>query len=378
MRTVAVIQARMGSTRLPGKTLADLVGRPVLWHVVQRTRRARRVDEVVVATSTVPTDDPLERFCSQAGIPVFRGSENDVLDRVYQAAREHRADAVVRVTGDCPLIDPDVINRVLELHAGGDYDYVSNVIHYTYPDGLDVEALGMTTLTRAWQEAAKPSEREHVTSYVRFSEKFRTFNVAHEPDLSPLGYRWSIDEPGDLDMVRRIYVELTNKPEFDMYDVLDLLARKPGLPDCQESRSMNDGYYKSLYDQAIAEGPCRAQPSQVIIDYTRAVSEEGSALREFLGRRLQEGFNALAGVAGLADRFACSGQATRSTIECRGLDESVDRVTLARFQAEAARRGVLVRDVHHLTEVHDVDAIERTLQAYAGVFKALALRERDN
>ncbi|HMF14076.1 MAG TPA: NTP transferase domain-containing protein, partial [Gemmataceae bacterium] len=152
MRTVAVVQARMGSSRLPGKALADLAGRPVLWHVVQRVQRARRADEVVVATSTSPADDPIDYFCTRAGIPVFRGSEIDVLDRVYQAARERPADAVVRITGDCPLIDPAVIDRVLENYAGGDYDYVSNVIHYTYPDGMDVEVLSMMALARAWRE----------------------------------------------------------------------------------------------------------------------------------------------------------------------------------------------------------------------------------
>ena len=364
----------MGSTRLPGKALADLAGKPVLWHVAQRVRRARTVDEVVVATSTSSSDDPLVEFCTRTGIPCFRGSEKDVLDRVYQAASEHRADVVVRMTGDCPLIDPDVIDRVQEAYAGGDYDYVSNVIHYTYPDGLDVEAIGMTALARAWREAVKPSEREHVTTYVRFSDQFRTLNLAHEPDLSPLGHRWSIDEPGDLDLVRRIYAELADKPEFGMYDVLDLLARKPGLRDCQENRSTNEGYYKSLFDQACEE--LSRDPGETIVDYTQEAPAGNLPSCALLGRRLQEGFNALARFAGLAGRLACSGEPDCPVIECRSLVGTADLELQERFQTEAARRGIRVRDLHHLTEAHDVAAIERTLQAYAGVFGALAKLQR--
>jgi spore coat polysaccharide biosynthesis protein SpsF (cytidylyltransferase family) len=371
MRTVAIVQARMGSSRLPGKALADLAGRPILWHVVQRVQRALRVDEVVVATSTLPLDDPLDEFCMRAGIRVFRGSENDVLDRVYQAVRGRPADAVVRVTGDCPLIDPDVIDRVLEAYASGDYDYVSNVIHYTYPDGMDVEVLSMMALARAWRESAKPSQREHVTTYVRYSDQFRSFNVAHEPDLSPLGHRWSIDEPGDLELVRRIYAELEVKPAFDMYDVLDLLARKPELRDCQENRSMNDGYYKSLYDQAAADVFGASLPASDVVDYFQQASANGGPARALLGRRLQEGFNSLARMAGFAGRLACAGELHRPVLECRSLDGNADPALLARFQIEAVRRGIRVRDVHHLTEAHDVAAIERTLQAYAGVFKTL-------
>ena len=371
MRTVAVVQARMGSSRLQGKALADLAGWPVLWHVVRRVQRARRADEVVVATSTSPADDPIDYFCTRAGIPVFRGSEIDVLDRVYQAARERPADAVVRITGDCPLIDPAVIDRVLENYAGGDYDYVSNVIHYTYPDGMDVEVLSMMALARAWREAAKPSEREHVTTYVRFSDRFRTLNVVHEPDLSPLGHRWSVDEPGDLELVRRIYAELAAKPEFDMYDVLDLLARKPDLRDCQKNRSMDDGYYKSLYDQAAADVSGASPPASDVVDYIQQASGNGGPARALLGRRLQEGFNSLARMAGFAGRLACAGELHRPVIECQSLDGDPDPALLARFQIEAARRGIRVHDVHHITDAHDVAVIERTLQAYAGVFKTL-------
>jgi spore coat polysaccharide biosynthesis protein SpsF (cytidylyltransferase family) len=244
MKTVAIIQARMASSRLPGKVLADLVGRPVLWHVVQRVCQARRADHVLVATSVSSADDPLARFCANAGIDMFRGSEHDVLDRFYQAALVTQADTIVRITADCPLIDPDVIDRVLQVHASGSFDYTSNVILYSYPDGLDVEAIRMETLARTWREAMQPSDREHVTPYVRFSNRFRTFNVAHDPDLSH--HRWTVDEPADLEFVRRIYEALDHFPDFRMADILDLLARRPALQQLQGPGTINEGYYKSL------------------------------------------------------------------------------------------------------------------------------------
>lgn len=244
MKTVAIIQARMASTRLPGKVLADVAGQPVLWHVVQRVRQARRVDRVLVATSVSPADDALARFCADAGFDLFRGSEHDVLDRFFEAAVATQADTIVRITADCPLIDPDVIDRVLNVHVSGAFDYTSNVIHYTYPDGLDVEAIRMETLARTWREAVRPSDREHVTPYVRFSDRFRTFNVAHDPDLSH--HRWTIDEAADLEFVRRIYEAFDGVPDFRMADVLDLLARRPALQQLQGAGAINEGYYKSL------------------------------------------------------------------------------------------------------------------------------------
>jgi spore coat polysaccharide biosynthesis protein SpsF (cytidylyltransferase family) len=253
MKTLAIVQARMASSRLPGKVLADLAGHPVLWQVVQRVRRASRLDKVIVATSTSRTDDSVAQFCNDAAIDLFRGSENDVLDRVYQAALAHHADTVVRVTADCPLIDPDVIDCVLAVHASGAYDYVSNVIHYTYPDGLDVEAMSMQTLARAWREAVRPSDREHVTPYVRFSNRFHTFNVAHDPDLSR--HRWTIDEPADLEFVRRIYEALHRSLDFRMADILDLLARRPELQQLQGPGIINEGYYKSLGQPGLVV-PC--------------------------------------------------------------------------------------------------------------------------
>ena len=254
MKTLAVIQARFGSTRLPGKVLAEIAGEPMLAHVVRRVRRAATIDEVVVATSTAPADDAVADFCAAQRIACFRGDEQDVLDRFYQAASQHGAEAVVRITGDCPLIDPAVIDRVVTALQNEECDYATNTLRYTFPDGLDVEAFTFAALAEAWREARKPAEREHVTPYLRSAPQFRTANVEHTTDLSPRGLRWTVDEPQDLEFVRAVVAELAPTPEFTLQDVLDLLARQPHLGELQGGAIMNEGYYISLYDAAVA-GP---------------------------------------------------------------------------------------------------------------------------
>src|SRR5262249_12160461 len=169
MRTVAIVQARMGSSRLPGKVLQDLGGEPMLARVLSRLGRSRTLDEVVVATTTEPADDILERFCQERGRPCFRGSEHDVLDRYYKAATAERAAVVVRITSDCPLIEPAIVDRVVaefqERQPG--IDYASNVLpRRTYPRGLDTEVMSFAALDRAWHEDHVPASREHVTPYI--------------------------------------------------------------------------------------------------------------------------------------------------------------------------------------------------------------------
>jgi len=249
--TVAIVQARMGSSRLPGKSLADIEGHPMLWHVVERVRRARLVHKVVVATSDRPADDPIAGFCEREGIPCFRGSEDDVLDRFYKTAKEHSAEVLVRVTADCPLIDPVVIDRVVERYEHGTFDYVSNVLRCTYPDGLDTEVFSISALERAWREAQKLSEREHVTPYLR-SEKFRTANVESEFPVANGRYRWTVDEPLDLEFVRRVYSAFSASGQFGFRDVLRLLSERPDVAAAQTTAISNEGYYRSLYRQAKA------------------------------------------------------------------------------------------------------------------------------
>jgi len=248
---VAVVQARMGSSRFPGKVLEDVAGHPMLWHVVHRLRKARLVDKVVVATTDRPLDDPIVDFCRQDELACFRGDERDVLDRFYQAAKAHHADVVIRITADCPLIDPAVVDRVVARFQQGDCDYASNAVPYTYPDGLDTEVFSFAALERAWRDANKPSEREHVTPYLR-TEIFRNANVQSEIPVSPAQYRWTVDHPADLIFVRKVYAAFSQNEDFGFREIFQLLKERPELTTIQAETITNEGYYKSLYQQAKA------------------------------------------------------------------------------------------------------------------------------
>jgi spore coat polysaccharide biosynthesis protein SpsF (cytidylyltransferase family)/aryl-alcohol dehydrogenase-like predicted oxidoreductase len=246
---LAIIQARMGSSRLPGKVLLDLAGRPVLWHAVSRVQKARLVDQVLVATTDQPSDEPIRRFCAEQAVQCFGGSEQDVLDRFVQAARfagATESDAIVRITADCPLIDPAVIDRVVAAYRQTGADYVSNVQPPTFPDGLDVEVFHFSALLTAWREAKLVSEREHVTPYLRnHPEKFSAHNVTHDTDLSAL--RWTLDEPADYALLQRIVAELDRtRPNFHLTDVLQILAAYPEWQELNRDFQRNEGYVKSL------------------------------------------------------------------------------------------------------------------------------------
>ena len=228
MRVITIIQARLGSTRLPGKVLLDLAGEPMLARVVSRAARSRTIEQVVVATTDRPADDRLADFCLDRGIACFRGSENDVLDRYYQAAVAHRAEAVVRVTSDCPLIDPGLIDRVVGDFLAGqpEIEYATNCYpRDTFPRGLDMEVLRMDVLRRAWQEDRNPAWREHVSPYIyHHPERFRIHGVMNDVDLS--GMRWTVDTPEDLELVRRVFVHFGHD-RFDWTEVLALMAEHP-------------------------------------------------------------------------------------------------------------------------------------------------------
>jgi glutamate-1-semialdehyde aminotransferase/spore coat polysaccharide biosynthesis protein SpsF (cytidylyltransferase family) len=248
---VAIIQSRMGSSRFPGKTLSDLAGRPMLSRVVERVRQSRAVDKVVVATSTASGDAAIADLCLRDGIPCFRGSEDDVLDRFYGAAKQYGASAVVRITADCPLIDPGVIDQVVERFRHGGCDYATNTLRYTYPDGLDTEVFSTAALERAWREAKKPSEREHVTPYLR-AGGFRVINVENELPLQGKQQRWTVDHPTDLEFVRRVYCAFQGRTDFRYREILELLKERPELAATQTEAITNEGYYRSLYRQAKA------------------------------------------------------------------------------------------------------------------------------
>jgi spore coat polysaccharide biosynthesis protein SpsF len=230
MTTVAIIQARMTSTRLPGKVLADLAGRPMLAFMLARVRRARSVDVVWVATTDNATDDPVVELCGELDIPVFRGNEQDVLGRFSGAAHAADADIVVRLTGDCPLIDPALIDQAIAMLRDGGYDYLSNAIHATYPDGLDVEVFTAETLYVAERDAPDAFHREHVTPYMRTgvypdiaSGDFKVGHMTAPADFSHL--RWTVDTQDDLDRLRDLVAGLP--ADFSWHDVLALLTREP-------------------------------------------------------------------------------------------------------------------------------------------------------
>jgi glutamate-1-semialdehyde 2,1-aminomutase/spore coat polysaccharide biosynthesis protein SpsF len=282
---VAIIQARMGSSRLPGKSLAEIEGRPMLWHVIQRVKRARLVARVVVATSIAPADDDIEDMCQENAVVCYRGSENDVLDRFYDAARAERAAQIVRITADCPLIDPDVIDRVVGRFQRGDLDYASNAMVRTYPDGLDTEICSFLALERAWHEATKASEREHVTSYLR-SGKFRTANVENHTAFSYPRRRWTVDEAADLEFIRAVYKGLRGKENFGMKDVLELIEKNPGLEKLNSYIVSNTGYYKSLYEEAYpAAAPRRP------IEKSKAWLERAKKVIPGSAQTFSKGFN---------------------------------------------------------------------------------------
>jgi glutamate-1-semialdehyde aminotransferase/spore coat polysaccharide biosynthesis protein SpsF (cytidylyltransferase family) len=244
---IAIIQARLNSSRLPGKVLAEIAGSPMLWHVVQRVRHARHVDQVVVATSNTPADDPVAEFCRNNDIPCYRGSEHDVLDRFYQTALHFRAGGVVRITADCPLIDPGVIDSVIAKYQQEGSDYVSNTLHATYPDGLDVEVFTVAALEQAWREAVASAQREHVTPYLRSSGLFRISEVASGLPQAEIKGRWTVDEEKDLEFVREVYQALGGGTRlFSMREVLNLLALRPDLQRINGDLIRNEGYYLSL------------------------------------------------------------------------------------------------------------------------------------
>lgn len=233
-KVVAIIQARMGSTRLPGKVLLDLNGRTMLERVVGRTRRASLIDEVVVATTPHESDEPVVEECRRLDVPCFLGSEEDVLDRYHLAADTHRADVVVRITSDCPLIDPSETDRVVRSFLDSRPDYASNVLRRTYPRGLDTEVMSTATLAHAWLEAREPYERIHVTPYIYgHPDTFRLLSVTGREDYS--NYRWTVDTHEDLEFVREVYRLLGTHETAGWREVLTLLQANPRLVEINQS-----------------------------------------------------------------------------------------------------------------------------------------------
>lgn len=251
-RIVAIIQARMGSSRLPGKTLANIAGKPLLAHVMERTRACRSVERIVVATTAEPADEAILSLAREWGVTVYAGSAEDVLDRYYQAAKAAEADVIARITADDPFKDPDVIDEIIQRLLGEpELDYASNTLKPTYPEGLDVEAFTFEALSRAWKEATLPSDREHVTPYIwRQPDKFRVASVRRSPDLSAL--RWTIDYEQDLEFAREVYSRLYKGRVFRTEEILALLESEPHLAKINQGIARNAGYLASLKKERAA------------------------------------------------------------------------------------------------------------------------------
>jgi len=243
---LAILQARCSSSRLPGKVLKPILGEPMIARHIERLRRSQRISRLLVATSSETSDDPLAKLCGDLNVACFRGALDDVLDRFYQAAKTFPSEHLLRLTGDCPLADPELIDDCIDFHLAGSYDYTSNALQASFPDGLDVEVFRFKCLEEAWQEARLPSEREHVTPFIHCRpERYRIGHYRQERDLSWL--RWTVDRAEDFQLVEAIYKALyPGNPAFTTADVLALLARRPELASINADLTRNEGYLKSL------------------------------------------------------------------------------------------------------------------------------------
>jgi spore coat polysaccharide biosynthesis protein SpsF len=251
-RVIAIIQGRMSSSRLPGKILTDIAGQPMLQRVFIRTSRAATVTETIFATTTDPSDDPVAEYCDFSGIPFTRGDLYDVLDRYYQTAKQAKADVVVRITADCPMIDPELIDEVVRTlletrHSAWRFDFVANRLpppyRRTYPIGLDVEACAFYVLEKAWKDGKEAQHREHVMPYVYEGVELKTINRHLQTGISPRGfniallhhttdlgdYRWTVDTPEDLEFIRQVYNRFDGRADFSWKDVLALVHNEPEL-----------------------------------------------------------------------------------------------------------------------------------------------------
>lgn len=247
---MAIFQARIGSQRRPGKTMADICGKPLLEHIIERVKHCKLIEGIIVATTEKPQDDIIVELCDKLGIKTFRGSEKDVLDRYYQCSKKFSVDIIVRITADDPFKEPAVIDRAIQIVLSDpSIDYVSNTLKPTYPEGIDIELFTFQALEKAWKEALRPSEREHVTPYIHnHPDIFSLYNFENDKDLS--GLRWTLDMEADLQFTREVYKRLYKEGEiFLMKDILGLLEKKPHLKTMNAGIERMAGYKKSVLEE---------------------------------------------------------------------------------------------------------------------------------
>ncbi|MEN6325466.1 MAG: glycosyltransferase family protein [Syntrophomonas sp.] len=249
MRIVAIVQARMSSTRLPGKVLRNILGKPMLGFIVERLGWVKEIGQIVIATSSDPSDQLVYQFCRENGIACYRGNLNDVLDRFYHTAKEYKADTVIRITGDCPCVDPQLVARLIDLFRSGNYNHAGIAtgagaifMENRFPNGLDAECFSFASLEKAWQEATEAADREHVTPYIwRNKDMFKCGSLKPEEDYSNI--RLSVDHIEDFQLVSKIYENLYNQEKpFLMKDIIAFLRANPQLAELNQSFIGQEGY----------------------------------------------------------------------------------------------------------------------------------------
>ena len=246
-KITAIIQTRIQSARLPNKVLALIEDRSLIWYIIERLKNSKTLEQIVLAIPSSTEDRLLIKIADDSNVSAFIGDENDVLARFYNAAVKFSADPIIRITGDCPLVDPYLLDKMVEFYLENNYDYVSNTIIPTYPDGLDIEVFSFDALSKAFTEAKLKSEREHVTPFIwKNPTTFRLHNYENTEDQS--NHRWCVDEPSDLDLIRLIYSNLKPKIVFPFKEVIKLIESNPELLKINDKIKRNEGYLKSIRD----------------------------------------------------------------------------------------------------------------------------------
>lgn len=245
----AMVQARMGSSRLPGKVMKEVVEKPLLEHIIDRLNFSKEIDRIIIISGKGIENEPIKELCEKLNVDYFLGDENDVLNRYYQASIHFNLsenDSIVRITADCPLIDPMVVDQVIAKHLENNYDYTTNTLVRTFPDGLDCEVFTFNILKDIWQKANLKSEREHVTLYIKNNpENYKLGNLKQDLDLS--GLRWTVDEKEDFILIKKIYENLyAGEEPFLMNDIVELLDNNPSLLEINNMYGRNEGLLKSL------------------------------------------------------------------------------------------------------------------------------------
>lgn len=242
-KITVIIEARTGSSRLPNKVIAKIEDKPMIFYVINRVKKVKSVEQIVLATTQEKNDQVLLEIAKENGIIGFAGDSVDILNRDYECALKVNADPIIRITGDCPLLDPNIVEEMLQFFLKNNYDYISNRIIPTYPDGLDTEIYTLETLQKTALNAKWSSERELVTTYITKNPKnFKIFNYENKTDLSNL--RWAVDQEEDLRFVREVYSKMKPKTDFSMNEMLKLISKNPSLLEINNGIMRNEGHLK--------------------------------------------------------------------------------------------------------------------------------------